>query len=54
MPDLYQSIMDIWYEVAHPEAMEDCKESSDTQKGVRRLVDALPGLVWTNGGWDRG
>jgi PAS domain S-box-containing protein len=34
--------------VAHPKVMEDCQaESGGVQNELRRVVDTLPGLVWT-------
>lgn len=31
----------------HLKTMEECLETTGQQNGLRRLIDTLPGLVWT-------
>ncbi len=45
--DRYQSTMDALPWVAHPHAMECRQERTAMENELSRLVNALPGLVWT-------
>jgi PAS domain S-box-containing protein len=45
--DRYQSTIDIAGGDVHRSVMEDCRETTVVQDEFRRVVDALPGLVWT-------
>ena len=43
----YQSTMDAFPSVAHLRLMECCQERTAMENELSRLVDGLPGLVWT-------
>ena len=45
--DQHQSMIDTASIEVHRSVMEDCQESAEVQDEFRRVVDALPGLVWT-------
>jgi PAS domain S-box-containing protein len=46
-PNQYQRIMDGLEQAAHPSSMECCREGIAMVNELSRLLDALPGLVWT-------